>query len=109
MATLRKLYSSSRQYHHRVNTSNGNAFARSDGCTVIGIDPHLASNGVDRWKTKFNDEISSIVSTFDGSIIAVTTVDQALSLVKGCNGGVLATRSVKPRLSGEGKKNIVQG
>ncbi len=114
-ATVRKFYSSPRHSPQNVDTSHDTPYAVSDGCYVVGTHPHLTltsneneANGCFiKWKTSFNDEISRLVSTADGSIIAVTTMAQSLSLIRGGNGDVLASRSIRPKVHEQGKKKKI--
>lgn len=119
MSTVRELYSSPLQSRRGDHKTNDSPYAVSDGCYVIGTNTgtgiqttatsttstHQEGDDFDfvRWKTQLNDEVSRVVSTENGDVIAVSTEGQFLSLLQGNTGRDLVTRSIRPKAHEVGK------
>jgi hypothetical protein len=68
--------------------------AVAHGRSVVGTLPRVTENNkITTWQTKFEHDIAALSSNSDGSVIAVATKSH-VSLIKGCDGTILATRQI---------------
>ena len=71
--------------------------------TSLGGDTQNSNNDnsdteIIKWRTPLpqNQQITTLTSNNDGSIIAIITSNNEVSLLKGCDGSILATRQIGP-------------
>jgi hypothetical protein len=54
-----------------------------------------------KWTTNLQCNVSEVASNHDGSIIAASTSDGSVSILRGSNGDVLVTKSISSSDEGE--------
>jgi len=105
MATFKKSYTFSSRSGQTCHTNHDSPFTIIDGSYVIGIDPESTEEDLIKWQVDLDYDILSLVSNVDGSVIAVLTDDETLTLLRGRDGTVLVTKQIKPD-STEKSKNM---
>lgn len=84
-----------------ISTSSQCSRAIAISNSVYGITPSKAGSTNDvesiswfQWRTELESNITSIKSTEDGSIVAASTTNGSVSLVRGSDGGILLNKSI---------------
>lgn len=109
MASLKELYTYTRSSNSNVDLSCDSPCAIVDGKCVIGRSKSGLSESTTnessfvKWQTQVNGDVSRLASTADGSVFAVSTEDQILSLMRARDGRILVSRSIKPKTNEKGK------
>ena len=60
-----------------------------------------------QWSTALGSNIASIKSTENGNIIAASTMNGSVSLLRGCDGGVLLNKSISSQASSDGSGDAI--
>ena len=89
--------------YNRKNNSSGvlTPHAISDDSRVFGTKTKITSPGdsgdLVRWETDMNADVSKLVTTENGDVIAILTSDQSLSILRGSDGTILVSRDIGPK------------
>jgi hypothetical protein len=100
MASFQEVQSISRQETWEMTSGSPHAIA--DGSIVSGIKEDSCTATLIKWQTDVDDAVSWVISTSDGSVVVVSTIEQRLSILRGCDGAVLVTRNIAPKLNESG-------
>jgi len=88
-----RLTTSSQCSHAVAISSNAYGFSSSD-CVSNHDKNSISVNSWARWSTALEFNIASIKSTENGSIIAASTTNGSVSLLRGSDGGILLNKSI---------------
>lgn len=86
-----------------ANRSSLSFHAIAHGKSVVGTLPSLGDNVI-KWQTNFDHDVVALASNNDGTVTASATKSH-VSLIKGCDGTILASRQIasdKSRASSPG-------
>ena len=96
--TKNRLTTSSQCSHAAAISSNAYGFSPSPDCCVSNHDDKnsisISVNSWAQWNTALESNIASIKSTENGSIIAASTTNGSVSLLRGSDGGILLNKSI---------------
>jgi len=74
------------------------ATATAHGRNVIGTvntsTNTSACNNWINWNTDLKEQVSQVASTHDGSVVAASTTEGSVSILRGVDGGTLMTKSI---------------
>ncbi len=84
-------------------------YAVAHGTAVLGTyggDNEYESSGWIKWMTDLEFPVAEVASNWNGSIIAASTTDGSVSILRGADGEVLVTKSIS---SNSNDRNDVKG
>ena len=84
--------SSTRASTRRINSMTKHATAH--GTAVLGTHESSADSYWIKWATDLKYQVTEVASNHDGSIIAASTTDGSVSILRGNDGEIIMTKSI---------------